>query len=71
MGTIINAPKKLLRLSAVLERVGYRRSRLYSLIQAGLFPAPRKLPGGRAAAWLESDIDAWVESVANGQGGAQ
>jgi len=60
------SPRKLLRLPAVLARCGYRRSRLYSLVKEGLFPKPKLLPGGRAVAWLESDVDAWIDSVANG-----
>ena len=35
-------------------------------IAEGKFPAPHKLvPGGRAAGWFESTIDAWLKSVAS------
>ena len=50
---------RLLRLPAVLERVGLRRSRLYELVAAGRFPAPVKL-SNRAIAWPSDEVDAWI-----------
>jgi prophage regulatory protein len=58
--------ERLLRLPAVLDRVGYKRSRFLDLVRQGVFPAPVKL-GARAVAWPESVIDALVERLANGQ----
>jgi prophage regulatory protein len=55
--------KKLIRLPAVLARVGYSRSRIYALIKAEKFPRPVKL-GLRASAWVEEDIDEWINSRA-------
>jgi prophage regulatory protein len=51
------------RLPAVLARTGKSRSQLYADIKAGLFPHPLKI-GGRAVAWLSSEIDAWCEARA-------
>ena len=51
--------QNLKRLPDVLNRVGYSRSTIYQLIAEGKFPKPISL-GGRAVAWLESDIDAWI-----------
>ena len=59
---------RLLRLPAVLDRVGYKRSRFLDLVRLGVFPRPVKL-GARAVAWPESQIDAIVERLASGQGG--
>ena len=54
---------RLLRLPDVCRITGLRRSRIYELEKAGLFPKRRKLVlGGRAVAWLESEILSWVES---------
>jgi prophage regulatory protein len=55
--------KKLIRLPVVLERVGYSRSRVYDLIKAKEFPKPVKL-GKRASAWVEEEVDAWINSRA-------
>jgi prophage regulatory protein len=60
-------PERLLRLPAVLDRVGYKRSRFLDLVRIGVFPRPVKL-GARAVAWPESQIDAIVERLASGQG---
>lgn len=54
---------QLLRLSQVLDRVGLRTTRLYQLIGDGTFPAPIKL-GARAIAFVESEVDAWIEAQA-------
>lgn len=50
-----------LKLNEVEERVCLKRSAIYSMIQAGDFPAPIKLMPGRSA-WLVDDVDAWVKS---------
>jgi prophage regulatory protein len=47
--------EKILRLPAVIERIGKTRSPLYADIQAGLFVKPIKL-GARAAGWPESEV---------------
>ena len=53
--------KRFLRLKEVSNRVGYSRSRIYELVKAGQFPIPLQL-GGRAIAWLESDVDTWMDA---------
>jgi len=52
-------PIKLLRLPSVLERVPYSRPNIYRLMRLGKFPKPISM-GGRAVAWLESDVDSWL-----------
>jgi prophage regulatory protein len=62
--------EKLLRLSDVRDRVPYSRSTIYDLIKKGEFPKPISL-GERAVAWVESDIDAWIQArVEKGRTGA-
>ena len=52
---------RLLRLKAVQEQVGLRRTTIFELIKQGEFPQPRKL-SARAIAWNAAEIDAWVKS---------
>jgi prophage regulatory protein len=47
----------LLRLPAVLCRIGNSRSALCANMAAGLFPRPVKI-GRRASAWSSSDVEA-------------
>jgi prophage regulatory protein len=54
-------PQRFLRLAEVRQRVPYSRSTIYQLIAQGRFPKPVSL-GARAVAWLESEIDAWIEA---------
>jgi prophage regulatory protein len=53
--------QKFLRLPEVISRTGYRRSNIYHLMSLGEFPKAISL-GGRAVAWLESEVDEWMES---------
>jgi prophage regulatory protein len=63
--------KRVLRMKDLPPKVGFQPSTLYELIGEGKFPAPFKLiPGGRAAGWLESTIDSWIEERAT-DGGAK
>ncbi len=52
---------KLLRIKQVMEATGLSRMTLWRLEKAGDFPIRRRL-GSNSAAWLESDIAAWIES---------
>lgn len=56
--------KRFLRLTDVKDRVGYGKATIYRKMDAGEFPRTYSL-GARAVAWLESDIDAWIESRVN------
>lgn len=52
--------ERLLRLTEVQARLGMSRSGIYERIKNGGFPRPVKI-GPRAVAWLESEIDAWLQ----------
>lgn len=54
---------RLIRLPEVIARVGIKRSMIYRLMGEGRFPRSRSL-GPKCAVWVESEIDAWVKSVA-------
>jgi len=59
---------RLIRLPEVRRRVPLCRATLYQLIAQGRFPKPISL-GERAVAWVESEIDAWVEAKVRGTRG--
>ena len=58
-----NAPLRLLRLPEVISRVGLKRSSIYQRMAEGRFPKARSL-GPRCTVWVETEIDAWIASVA-------
>ncbi|MCB1686880.1 MAG: AlpA family phage regulatory protein [Halioglobus sp.] len=51
-----DSSNKLIRLPQVQEIVPYSRSTIYALIARGEFPAPVKLAGGRASAWVLAEV---------------
>lgn len=51
---------RLLRRPEVEQLVGLSRSTIYTRLEKGTFPKPVPL-GGRLVAWVESDIQAWIE----------
>lgn len=51
---------RFLRLPEVIQISGYRRTTIYEMIKAGNFPAPVHL-GPRAVAWVESEVEAWMQ----------
>ena len=58
--------QRIVRMKDLPSKVGFQPSTIYGVIAEGKFPAPHKLvPGGRAAGWFESTIDAWLKSVAS------
>lgn len=53
-------PLTLLRMPSVERRVGIKQSQIYNLIRCGKFPKPIRL-GERIVAWVERDVEAWIE----------
>ena len=62
MNTTDTTNHSLIRLPEVLKRTGFGKAWIYRLISEGRFPAPVKI-GVRAVAFVESEIDAWIQSV--------
>jgi len=60
-------PKKFLRFKQLRERVSLSHSTIYEQIAKGKFPRPHKI-GVRAVAWLESDVQDWIESRISARG---
>lgn len=56
-----DAPERILRLNAVLDRTGLTRSTLYRKVQAGTFPKQVKI-AARCAGWRESAVDEWMRN---------
>lgn len=50
----------LIRLAEVEAIVGFKKSKLYKLIQAGKFPKPRK--NGMSSRWVKEEVEAWAEA---------
>lgn len=50
----------LLRWPQVEQKVGLSRPRVYALIAQRKFPAPIRI-SDRASAWLEPEINEWIE----------
>jgi prophage regulatory protein len=53
--------KQLLRLPAVLTRTAESRASWYAAVKRGDAPRPVKLNGGRAAAWVSTEIDSYID----------
>lgn len=53
-------PTRLIPIKEVVNKVGSSKSWIYSLIKSGDFPRPVSL-GTRKVAWLESEIDEWIQ----------
>ncbi|MFV4846740.1 helix-turn-helix transcriptional regulator [Edwardsiella tarda] len=64
----MTAPKKLLRLSEVLNRTGYSRAWIYRLLKENRFPQSVKI-GSRSIAFVESEVDDWInQRIAESRG---
>ena len=50
----------LIRQRRVTEKTGLGKSTIYDLMARNLFPQRIVLAGGKAVAWLESEIDEWI-----------
>ena len=51
----------ILRITEVEAKTGYKRPTIYRFIKNGLFP--KQVPLGlRAVGWVESEVDAWIQS---------
>ncbi len=60
----VTVSKRILRMAELKIQIGLSRSTIYEFIKNGQFPQSISL-GARAVGWLESDIDAWLESRVN------
>lgn len=56
---------RILRFPEVVNRTGLSRSTVYGRIRAGDFPTPVPLGDGRAVGFIEGEVSAWIEALAN------
>jgi prophage regulatory protein len=52
---------RFIRLPEVIRRTSHSRSSIYQLIGRGEFPRPIRI-GLRSVAWVECDIDGYIEA---------
>ena len=52
---------RFLRLPDVIAKTGLSRSTIYERMTDGTFPSAINL-GGRSVAWIESEIDEWIDA---------
>lgn len=52
--------RRFIRLREVLHRTGLGRSTVYRWMDEGRFPKSVRL-GGRSVAWIEHEIDEWLQ----------
>lgn len=55
------APERILRIKAVLNRTGLSRATLYRKMQNGTFPKNIRI-STRCAGWRESEISEWMKN---------
>ena len=69
--TIMKPKHRFIRLNEVMSRTGYGRTSIYRKMEDGTFPKSLKLGGppkdpnefdSRAVAWIEDELDQWMES---------
>jgi prophage regulatory protein len=69
--TIMKPKHRFIRLNEVMSRTGYGRTSIYRKMEDGSFPKSLKLGGppkdpnefdSRAVAWIEDELDQWMES---------
>ncbi|MFM9939431.1 MAG: helix-turn-helix transcriptional regulator [Hyphomicrobiaceae bacterium] len=59
-GTSCSASEVALQsIKEVTSRISISRAQIYRLVDAGTFPRPVKICGGRIA-WVKSEIDGWI-----------
>ena len=63
------AEVKFIKLIEVLAISGKSRSSVYDAIRKGEFPAPVKV-GGRASAWIKSEVLQWTQDRIRASRGA-
>ena len=63
------APTRILRLPEVQARAGLSRTTIYRWRVAGRFPQAVPL-GTRNVGWIESELEEWIERMAERRGGA-
>lgn len=56
-----NTPNRFIKLPEVKRRTTLSTSEIYRRLEAGSFPRQIRL-GAKAVAWLEHEVDAWIDA---------
>jgi prophage regulatory protein len=56
----MQTPKRFIRLKEVMKKTGLSRATVYRFVGMGTFPSSCSI-GDRAVAWVEADVDLWIE----------
>jgi len=54
-------PESFIRLKKVEDKTGLKKSMVYDLMSKDEFPKSIKI-GERAVAWIESEVDQWIQN---------
>ena len=58
-----NISRKLIRIKSVVALTGLSKSYIYDLANRDVFPKSIQLgPGGSSVAWVESEVQGWINS---------
>lgn len=58
---------RLIKLKEVIQKTSLGHSSIYKFIAEGTFPKQVSL-GAKSVAWLESEVDEWIEEKVRGRG---
>ncbi|MBB1410569.1 AlpA family transcriptional regulator [Pseudoalteromonas sp. SG44-17] len=58
---------RLIKLKEVIQKTSLGHSSIYKFIAEGSFPKQVSL-GAKSVAWLESEVDEWIEEKVRGRG---
>jgi prophage regulatory protein len=61
MSEVSTPPISLMRLDAVAERVGIRKTSIYDLVKRGKFPQPHHIAGTRVSVWSSAEVTLWIQ----------
>ncbi|MGA9665831.1 MAG: AlpA family phage regulatory protein [Gallionella sp.] len=56
----------IIRIKELEKKLAMRSSSIYALIKRGEFPQPVQLTNDRVSGWLDTEVDAWLESRPRG-----
>lgn len=60
---------RLINLSEVMLRTGFKITAIYSWVKKGTFPQPVRI--GRSARWSLEEVEAWIQNKLDSRAGNQ
>ncbi|MFX1761397.1 AlpA family phage regulatory protein [Paraburkholderia sp. A1RI-2L] len=61
------APRRIIRMRALSQRIGLSKTEIYRRLQSGSFVTPLKL-GERSIGFDEAEVDAWLAALPRVEG---